>query len=52
MFAGMVVLNQHSPILGRLVTSVMDASSTKNSSLPIVVVLPSYHKENASENCW
>jgi hypothetical protein len=30
----------------------MDASSIKNSSLPILATLPSYERENASAICW
>jgi hypothetical protein len=41
MSVGTVVLNQHSPVLGKPVNSAIDASSTINSSLPIMAFLPS-----------
>jgi hypothetical protein len=41
MSAGTVVLNQYSLVLGKLVNSAIDASSTINSALPIMAFLPS-----------
>jgi hypothetical protein len=51
-FEGEEVLNQQSPVLGNPVYSAIDASSIKNSSLPILAILPSYERANASATCW
>ena len=51
-FEGEEVLNQQLPVLDNPVYSAIDASSIMNSSLPILAILPSYERANASAICW